>query len=253
MYSIAKNHTRFAQAAAVLITMALVAFTPASACADFTTLTDPATLHIDSGSGYLYNNEVNPVTSGLVTVSQNQGGADPLNTPWLLIIGTPNVTTTTATITMINGSTLATAIGTNGTTATLTSGEEAYSQLGISGTDQSNSFTNWSAADSSVNSITATTFGLFEFNISTALTAGGSDTFKFANLPLGTFVIAYGEDSKHLYDTPFTESGLTTGVNTNPGGGVVPVPSSSILFGVGALSLIGFAGFRRFRRLPVAD
>ncbi|GEM_PF-4996015 len=37
-----------------------------------------------------------------------------------------------------------------------------------------------------------------------------------------------------------------------PNGDIVPAPSSVVLFGVGALSLIGFTAVRRFRRAPVA-
>ena len=42
------------------------------------------------------------------------------------------------------------------------------------------------------------------------------------------------------------------GPNGNPGGSLVPAPSSLILLGVGALGLLGFAGVRRFRQVPAA-
>ncbi len=198
-----------------------------------TTITDPSTLQIGPGT------TLDPVqigNSGEVTVTNTSSGAGNLDVPWLVILGIPNVTSTTATITSVNGS--ANSISNNGTTATMVAGQEAYSQLGLSGTNNSNSFVNWSGADFTIDGITATSFGLFEFNIPVTLSAKGTDTFQFANLPVGTFVIAYGTTSTHIYDTPFTEAGLTTGT-TSP----VPEPSSFALLG-SALAGLGLFGQR---------
>jgi hypothetical protein len=250
MHSLTKNPARFAWTVASLLALAALAFAPASGRANFI-LIDPSTLQIGPQLG----SSLDPVqigNTGQVTVSNVATGANDLNTPWLLILGIPNVTSTSAQITLVNGSSTTINPNTNPTTVTMISGQEAYTQLSLVGANNSNSFTNWSAADLAVNAITATSFGLFEYNIPVTLTGGGTDTFQFANLPIGTFVIAYGlqgaaETNPNPYDTPFTEAGLETGQNR-----VVPAPSSVILLGVGGLGLVGFMAFPRRRRAKAA-
>jgi hypothetical protein len=222
-----------------LCALTLLAFTSSS----HAQLIDPSTLQIGPG------NTLDPVrigSSGFVTVTNVSNGAGNLNVPWLVIIAVPNATTTSATITQVNGSN--NAISPNGTTATMGSGQEAYSQLGLdAGTNNSNSFTNWSAADLQYNGINASSFGLFEFNIPVTLSGGGTDTFQFSGLPQGTFIIAYGQTSSHVYNTPFTEAGLTTGDKNPP----APAPPSVVLLGMGA-GLFALRAWRR-RRSPQAS
>lgn len=227
----------------MVLGLAIFAFAPGTASAD---LLDPATLHIGPNSTPPTADPVQIGNDGLVTVFQNQGGAKDLNVPWLVILGIPNVTTTTAEIDLINGSATGTPVF--GTFKTAMTSSDAYTLLGLTGPN-SNSFTNWSAADLSINGITATSFGLFEYSIPVTLGAKQTDTFQFANLVPGTFVIAYGEttDKKGnitAYSTPFTEAGLETFHDREHP--KVPEPSTMVIAGLGALGFVAY-GLRRRR------
>jgi hypothetical protein len=227
-----------------LLALAAVASAPTSARAGI--LVDPSTLQIGPQVG----NTLDPVQIGTalnVTVTNVSNGADNLTTPWILILGIPNVTTTNAKITAINGNGSASNQVTGSFVTTMSSGQEAYARLSLdAGTNNSNSFTNWSGADSNVNGITATSFGLFEYKIPVTLAGGGTDTLTFNQLPVGTFIIAYGTTSTKIYDTPFTEAGLSTG-STSP----VPEPSSLAL-ALAGLGSFGLVGLRQLRRQRVA-
>ncbi len=120
---------------------------------------------------------------------------------------------------------------------------EVYSFLGLGGGNNSESFTNWAQADLAVNHLTATSFGIFVYELtSTGMTGGRTITATFASsLPLGTFVVAYGTDSQgRVFDTPFTEAGLANG-SPPP---AVPEPASLVLLGSG----IAVVGARLRRR-----
>ena len=99
-----------------------------------------------------------------------------------------------------------------------------------------------------MNNITATSFGIYVFALknNNPLGANGLINITFGTaLPTGTFAFAFGEDvyNSKVYDTPFTESGLT-GLNvTTQSLAAVPEPASLILLGSGLL----FAG-RNFRK-----
>lgn len=119
----------------------------------------------------------------------------------------------------------------------MTTRQDVYSFLDLTGpTNNSNSFTNWSGADKSIDGITAADFGIYVFALSGQNLGGKGliDILFPGGLPLGTFAVAYAESGsgKHLkiYDTPFTESGM---VNTPPS--AVPEPGSLLLLGSGLL------------------
>ncbi len=226
--------------------------------------TDPATLQVPGTT-------LDPVQIGSnnVAVFQNQGGAGPLNDPWLLILGVPNTNNPTlfdknsiASVTSSAGGNTSWTYGGYKTSITGSpKGQDAYSALfPTSNLDNSNSFVNWAGADSTINHIHATSFGLYEFNINAFLGSKDTVAIDFATLPVGTFVIAYGETSKTTssrtctgtgknkvctttntttitqFDTPFTEAGLRTGT---------PEPAGILLLGSGVLGLLGFRRVRR--------
>jgi len=211
-----------------------------------------STLHIGPGAGTACATgcagEPNLIGSGnIVDIFQTSGGANAtLTPPQLLILGVPNDTTNLFASDPITGVTYTNPYPGGTSTAgsspsitfegAMTSGQEVYSFLGLSG-NASNSFTNWSAADATINGITATGFGIYELSLTGAnLGPKGLINILFASgsLPLGTFAVGYGMNSDGKpFDTPFTEAGLTSS-------NAVPEPCTLLLLGTGALALTRF-------------
>ena len=208
-----------------------------------------STLHIGPGAGTACATgcagEPNLITGDTLDIYQTSGGANAAIPPaQLLILGVPNDTTNLFATDPITGVTYinpypggATTSGTSLSAKffnTMTAGQNVYDFLNLTG-NNSNSFTNWSAADSAVNGITATNFGIYELSLSGGtLGAKGLIDIMFASgaLPLGTFAVAYGANGQHTFSTPFTEAGLTT-TTTN-----VPEPGTLLLLGTGVLALV---------------
>ncbi len=229
-------------------------------------LLDPATIHVGPGVGTacqtggcpIFGSEVNAYQTQL-DLYQNSGGAAALNAPVLLIFGVPNDAgsalnagsisspTLFSPISAVSGTALTFSFGTSafglngsGFEGDMTSGD-VYAFLGaisgpshFTGASNSNSFVNWSAADSALFGLTATKFGIYVYALNTNSFSGNDAiNVNLSGVPVGTFAVGYGETDKLLFDTPFTEAGDATG-RTPPR---VPEPGALLVFGAGLLGL----------------
>lgn len=92
---------------------------------------------------------------------------------------------------------------------TMTPGQEVYSFLNLGGANNSNSFTNWAAADEEYVGITPTGFDIHVYALSADLGPEGLINLLLSTqVPKGTFIVAYGQSNGTPYSEPFTESGL---------------------------------------------
>ena len=221
----------------------------------------------------------NNVGSGhVVSIYQNSGGAkDTVQNPLLLILGIPNDTTNLFPTNPIlsdvsynpypdgfpgsgvSGSSSFATAGTfglkasvsNGFFGDMTAGQEVYGFLELDQpADNSNSFTNWAGTDFSRSHITATNFGIYVFALTFPSSSGllgpnGLVNVTFnGTLPTGTYAVAYGQNSTHIFDTPFTEAGY---VNERPPlpPAQVAEPATLVLLGSALVVLAGLAYRRR--------
>ncbi len=240
-----------------MLTKVLLAATAALSLTSLAYAGSSATLHIGSGYGTpcatggcpLYNGEVNNFNATL-DIYQNATSAPDLTSPVYLILGVANsgssasqvITQSIQNATLYNTSGQSSSVSTTFKDyAGLMINSNVYRFLGLAG-NASNSFTNWSAADLSVDGITVKNFGIYVFSLNTNQ-FGANDYLNINThlLPEGTFAVAYGvAPNNQTYSTPFTNSGMR---DTPPKH--VPEPTPLILLSIGAL---GLASLRRSRQ-----
>ena len=220
---------------------------------------------------YLYNNgtEVGAIGAGSFDIAYNPNNSTTFAPPILAILGVPNTSASAGVAPVLTSASLpgsepvtisagsgafglsATSFNPAGlyTGGTFSSGTgDVYSFLGLAGTaNNSNSFTNWSGADSAVASLNVTNFSIYVFALKPSGNAFSNTnnpiTVNFSQMDKGTFVVGYAQETGGRYDaTPFTEAGLATtsaSVLSPPGNqNSVPEPASSAVLAIGLLGLI---------------
>ena len=152
---------------------------------------------------------------------------------------------------------------TNGFAGLFTSGDLYNDFLGgdPGHLNASQSFGNWSGADSTALGINAQNFGIYIWSIHSS-TFGANDALDFVGngIPVGSFILGFGENQTQKCTGPstnrtcttnitpfgnaFTQTGLVTSADGSggPQGGQVPEPSSIVL--LGSILLIAGATLR---------
>ena len=170
------------------------------------------------------------------------GGTFTLQNPLLVIVGvyngsgTPSIDFSSSACMVACPSATIGTYGLTANIATFTSGV-AWDQLGLSG-GNSESFTNWSAADIANGLPAPTSFTLYAFAIDTSLSSGSPITVSESGAAIGSFIIAYScQDGTGTSSGCNTPGDVAQTIFTNSGyvGTTIPEPGVLALFGAGLL------------------
>ena len=128
-----------------------------------------AVLFVGESGTFLYGDQVQPIDPSSLTILENGNGQPTLDS-LSLILGIPD------------GTYSGTANGETASPVSLGPGQEVYSRLGLSDTsNNSNSFTNWAAADLAVNGLTVTAFNLYFYGDVGSISGGQELTVNLSD------------------------------------------------------------------------
>jgi len=223
----------------LLASAAALALSTSVAQADFLpvpagTIIDPTDLHI-SGSGATGSDPVivqNTSSFTVTSVNATTTIPQPIDVFFAVPSGfaAPTVSGVTG-----PGGTAVTFTAPTLLAATLSSGQNLYTQVGCAPCDNSLSFSNFTTALAGLTPpITGvTTFNIYEMTITQNLAPMTTDTVNGAFVA-GDFIAPLGTDGTKVFDTSFTNTGLIGTAGVTPPG--VPEPSSLALI-AGALGI----------------